>query len=348
MGRLKVLLIKMSSLGDVIHTLPAIEEAYRAKNIEVTWVVEPSFAEIASWHPAVSRVIPLPLRKIRKHPGKSLIDGSVKAALKEIRDTHYDLVLDAQGLIKSAVMTKIAKGPSYGLDKQSAREPLASWVYKHKIQVPKGRHAVERLRQLFSSVFDYPLTSQCHYGLEHKHFQGPKISQPSVLFLHGTTWATKHWPVSYWQQLAKMVSQAGFQVLLPWGNEHEFKRANQIICQPDVQGSVLDKMGLEALAKLISQMQGVVAVDTGLGHLAAALGVPCLSLYGPTNPELTRTYGQHQYHLISEFACAPCLKRECPIEKGRSIKPPCFESLTPQRVWANFSRMIASQRVGAA
>lgn len=349
MGRLNVLLIKMSSLGDVIHTLPALEEACQAQSLEVTWVVEPSFAEVASWHRSVKRVIPFPLRQMRKAWLSSLKSGQLQKSLTWLRDTQYDVVLDAQGLIKSAVLAKLARGKSYGLDSQSARESLASLGYDHKIHVPKGQHAVLRLRQLFSYVFDYPLSKKSlSYGLDNSLFQGPSVEHRAILFLHGTTWATKHWPLSYWKQLAQLVSHEGFQVLLPWGNEQEYANAKAIAEQPGVYAKVLDRLDLSGLAGLIRQVKGVVAVDTGLGHLAAALSVPCVSLYGPTNPTLTRTFGIHQRHLAATYDCAPCLKRNCPIQSTSSIKPPCFESIPPQKVWQNLSQLLEQERVQCA
>jgi heptosyltransferase-1 len=343
---MKVLLIKMSSLGDVLHTLPALEDAYRKKKIEVTWVVEPSFQEIAQWHPAVKRVIPLPFRSIRKNLWQSFKEKKIQSICRALREESYDMILDAQGLLKSALVTQLAKGPSFGLDKASAREPLASYLYDKTFQVERKQHAVVRLRQLFSKVFEYSDDQFLSYGIQNKLWETSLHYPSGILFLHGTTWESKHWPEAYWCQLAQKVSDDGFQVLIPWGNQAEYERAVRI--QQSVTSHnmpiVLEKMSLAALAGLMKHIAGAIAVDTGLGHLAAALDVPCLSVYGPTSQGLTGAYGLNQMHMQSSLGCAPCFQRTCTLKGSFAVSPPCLGEISPEQVWGRMSEVLQQSK----
>jgi heptosyltransferase-1 len=339
---LRVLLIKTSSLGDVIHTLPALTDAARAiPGIQFDWVVEEGFAEIPLWHPAVAQVIPVALRRWRKNLWQTLRSGEWAAFKQRLQSTDYDLVIDAQGLLKSALLTRYAKAPVAGLDRQSAREPLASRFYDRPQAVAWGQHAVQRVRQLFAQALGYPLPAGVgDYGLSRARLAGDAVAAPYVLFLHGTTWATKHWPEAYWRQLAERLNGQGQAVQLPWGNAEEQARAERL-AQGLEHVTVLPKLNLAGVAKVVAGARACVAVDTGLGHLAAALDVPTLSLYGPTNPGFTGAYGRSQVHLASNFACAPCMKKTCAYQPTAAEQtqfdlsresPLCFTRLSPPYV----------------
>lgn len=341
---MRVLLIKTSSLGDVIHTLPALTDAARAiPGIQFDWVVEEGFAEIPRWHPAVARVIPVALRRWRKNLFKTWRSGEWQRFKDSLSQQPYDLILDAQGLLKSAFLTRYARGPVAGLDAHSAREPFASRFYQQGVSVAWGQHAVERVRQLFAQALGYALPETTgDYGVCRERLAPAVSDAPYVVFLHGTTWATKHWPERYWRELAEHLSTAGRHVRLPWGNSEEKARAERIAhALSGVQ--VLPKLNLAGVAAQLAGATACVAVDTGLGHLAAALDVPTISLYGPTNPGWTGAYGRSQVHVASDFACAPCLKKTCrytPTADERqhfdlhTEQPLCFTRLNPSRVLA--------------
>jgi heptosyltransferase-1 len=169
------------------------------------------------------------------------------------------------------------------------------------------------------------------------------------MFLHGTTWQTKHWPENYWRPLAHISTEAGYKVLLPWGTPEEKLRA-QFIAQDNARVEVLDKQTLSGLAKHIQQSDGVIAVDTGLGHLAAALAKPTVSLYGSTNPGLSGTFGTSQLHLNSSLNCAPCVKKTCGYlgpeiteeyaGSSFAVTPPCFASHGPVDVWQQVQSLL--------
>ena len=347
---MRVLLIKTSSLGDVVHTLPALTDAQAAiPGIRFDWVVEEGFAEIPVWHPAVAEVIPVAIRRWRKSPWKTLRSGEWTRFRERLHAHRYDLVIDAQGLFKSAVLTPGIKAPVVGLDAQSAREPLASRFYDQRIQVARDQHAVERVRQLFARALGYPLPEGIgDYGLNRAWLAGERRAGDYLLFLHGTTWVTKHWPELYWRQLAELAVARGMQVKLPWGNDAEKARAQRIAAGlEDVQ--VLPKLGLAGVANILAGARACVAVDTGLGHLAAALDVPTVSLYGPTNPGWSGAYGRGQVHLASDFPCAPCMSKTCRYEPTREDArqfdlrrelPLCFTRLGPERVMGELQALL--------
>lgn len=352
---MRVLLIKTSSLGDVIHALPALTDAARAiPGIKFDWVVEEGFAEIPTWHPAVGKVIPVAIRRWRKNIWQTIKSGEWKRFKQSVRATKYDLVIDAQGLLKSAWLTRYVKAPVAGLDKNSAREPIAARFYSRRLAVGRGQHAVERVRQLFALALGYDLPKGLgDYGLNVERLVELPRKNPYVLFLHGTTWDTKHWPEAYWRELAERVGYLGVAVKLPWGNPIEKARAERI-ASGFRHVEVLPKLNLAGVGKVLASAQACVAVDTGLGHLAAAFDVPTLSLFGPTNPGLTGAYGKAQIHMASDFPCAPCLQKQCTYQptaddaRRFDLKrewPLCFTRLNPERVATRLSTLLLAEEL---
>ncbi|MEX0617862.1 MAG: lipopolysaccharide heptosyltransferase I [Pseudohongiellaceae bacterium] len=350
---MRVLIVKVSSLGDVIHTLPAVTDARRAhRDLVFDWVVEENFAEIPGWHSAVDKIIPISLRRWRKNPVSSLFGEEFSNFRKNLQETHYDLVIDAQGLIKSGMVSRLSRGLTVGLSNSTIREPLATLFYNKVYSVPWTQHAVQRLRELFSRALRYRYDdSIVDYGIDRNRIcDDGQTRRNTLVFMHGTTWETKHWPEKYWRHLAHIATEDGFEVLLPWGNEAEKARACYIAAD-NPQVTVLEKQSLTGLAQHITRSRGVIAVDTGLGHLASALSVPALSLYGPTDPGLSGTFGSRQLHLRSDLSCAPCVKKTCTYTgpeisnsfQGESfpVIPPCFFSHKPELVWRKFNELIA-------
>ena len=352
---MRVLIVKVSSLGDVIHTLPAVTDAQRArKDIQFDWVVEEDFAEVPSWHPAVENVIPVALRRWRRNLFKTYMNHEFRAFRRALQGIHYDLVIDAQGLIKSGLISRLSKGLTIGLNNRTIREPMATLFYNKVYSVPWTEHAVDRVRQLFSRALQYEYDpGKIDYGIDVSRIdvssEISKKAEKQIVFLHGTTWQTKHWPKNYWRHLAQLSTEAGYKVLLPWGTPEEKLRA-EYIAQDNERVEVLAKQTLSGLANYIQQSDGVIAVDTGLGHLAAALAKPTVSLYGPTNPGLSGTFGNNQLHLNSSLNCAPCVKKTCTYSgpgvteeyAGRAfaVTPPCFASHGPVEVWQQLESLL--------
>ena len=296
---MKVCVIKTSSMGDVIHTLPALTDAQKAiPSLSIDWVVEENFAEIPRWHSAVNRVIPIALRRWRKSPFSIQTRNEWKNYRTLLQAENYDAVIDAQGLIKSALFaTRFAQGVKHGYDRQSIREPLASFFYDKKYAISYQQHAVERIRQLFAQSLGYELPQvQGDYGIA-RHFLHQTLEKNYVVFIHSTTRADKHWEESEWQKLIeKITALSDCKIHLPWGNEQEKARAERL-AQVDSKVIVLPKLTLTELAKQLANAKAVVSVDTGLAHLTAALDKLNITLYGATDPKLIGCYGKNQHYL---------------------------------------------------
>ncbi len=300
---MRVLIVKTSSMGDVIHTLPAVTDAMQAiPGIQFDWVVEEGFSQIPGWHPAVQNVLPLALRRWRKHWFGSKQREERFKFRQNLQSQHYDLIIDAQGLIKSAALvTRLANGKKHGADRHSAREPFASWWYDCRHRVNFYQHAVERIRELFAKSLDYPQpTTQGDYAIAgHFLHHLPKDHGQYYVFLHATTRDNKHWPEQHWRDLIQAVAPTGLKIKLPWGAEHEYQRAIRL-AEGFEHVTVLPKLTLEQVAHQLAGARSIVSVDTGLSHLSAALDRPNITLYGPTDPGLIGGYGKCQHALKPE------------------------------------------------
>ena len=333
---MKLLVIKTSSLGDVLQTLPAVSDACRARpDIGIDWIVEAAFAPAPAWHPRVRKVIPVDIRRWRREPRL----GEIAALVRELRRERYDLVIDAQGLMKSAALALLARGPVAGLDFTSAREGVAAIAYGRRLAIPRDMHAVERTRRLFASALGYDLPAgPADYGLP----ASPAPARPRLLMLHGATWASKRWPEEYWSELARLALGAGMEAALRWHDEEERMSAERIAGA--APGTLTLPAGdLQALRDVIAGATVVAANDSGPAHLAAALGVPGVTVYGSTRPAHNGTYGAGQLHLAAEFPCSPCRRRTCFYRGPASAKPACYASLPPARVWKAVATLLSDR-----
>ncbi len=335
-----VLLVKSSSLGDLVHTFPAVTDAASAiPGIRFDWVVEEAFAEVPAWHPAVDRVIPIALRRWRRDWRKAFAGGEVQSFYRALRERAYDLVIDAQGLLlKSAVVARLARGPAAGFDRRSAREPRSSLCYEQRYSVSREQHAIDRNRHLFASALDYLSRPEgIDYGLRSQPAEQFSVL-PYVVFLPNTTWESKHWPEAYWAELTALTIDSGLGALIPWSSPDDRLRAERIL-KMGGGGALLPRMGLTALAKTMSAANGIVGVDSGLSHVAAALGVPTVVVYGPTSTRLTGARGSRAAAKTAVFDCAPCMRRHCVYPGESRIRPACFEQLGPQQIWRSLNEL---------
>lgn len=340
---MKVLIIKMTSMGDIIHTFPALTDAGIANpSLRFDWVVENAFKELPAWHPFVENVIPIALRQWRKKPFSSLYSGIIFETIKQLRQQKYDLVIDVQGLLKSSIVSLFTRGTRWGFDRKSSKENWANFIYQKTVFVSKNQHAVQRNREFFSKILTYPLlTTEPNYGLNAPTSTLALHEKSYVVFLPNTTWQTKLWPDMYWQQLITLTTNENYNVIIPWGTLPEKLRVEQLAGNnPKV--TVLPRMSLTEISTYIANAKAVVAVDTGLAHVAAAFNVPTVSLYGPTHPELTGTIGANQKMLAAKFECAPCFKSKCRYNNSKPVNPPCFHTITPEIVWQELVNSFSS------
>jgi len=292
----RLLIVKTSSLGDVIHNLPVIADLHaHVPGLAIDWVVEESFADIPALHPGVAEVIPVAVRRWRKNLFHREIWREtwreIVAFRQRLAQHRYDWVLDTQGLLKSAVIAAGAHGARHGQDSCSAREPLATLFYAHRHVVARGQHAVTRNRQLAALALGYTLDDVTpDYGIPRATVRYAGLPQRYAVGLHGTSRDSKLWPVTEWIALGRALAAQGLSLVLPWGSEAERLRAVQIAgAVPDAV--VLPRLRLADLAAVLSGAGAALGVDTGLIHLAVALDVPTVAIYTDTDPALTGVLG---------------------------------------------------------
>ena len=294
---MRILLIKTSSLGDVVHNLPVVTDLRRRyPESRIDWVVEESFADIVALHPGVRQVIPVALRRWRRSLFAPATWQEMRSFRAALQAENYDLVIDTQGLLKSALITRMARGKRCGYAASSAREPLAARFYDATFDVAGILHAVERNRRLAALAGGYTTSPAVDYGIaapdsvcRETRFAGrqaPTFNKPTAVLLTATSRDDKLWPEDRWIGLGRTLHQQGITCLLPAGSESERERAGRLALSiPDAVA--LPPLGLTDLAGQLVAAQIVIGVDTGLVHLAAALGRPTLALFCASDPTLT-------------------------------------------------------------
>jgi heptosyltransferase-1 len=308
----EILFIKTSSLGDVIHHMPAVTEArQRCPQARFSWVVEEAFAPLVRLHPAVDNVIPVATRRWRRAALAPALWGStageVGAFIGGLRTRRYDEVIDSQGLLlKSGLVAALAHGRSHGFDRHSIREPLASLVYDVRHEVARDLHAVTRNRQLTGQALGYAPSGPIDYGLDRRKL-GDGGAQSYGILLHATARAEKEWPEADWMALGRRLAGQGDVLVLPWGTETEHARSQRIAAGvPNAR--VPERQPLDHMARLIAGASFVVGVDTGLLHLAAALGVPLTAIFVGSAPGLTGPLGAGRIVTVGDRARAPSVE----------------------------------------
>ena len=299
----RLLIVKTSSLGDVIHNLPVIADIHaHMPDLQIDWLVEESFADIPRLHPGVSTVITVAARRWRKSLFSKATWTEIRQCRNTLRANSYDMVLDTQGLLKSAIFARLAQAPIHGQDRPSAREPLAACFYAHRYPVPRGQHAILRNRQLAAAALHYPLPQTppdyaLAAGLADSDQQPFNSANPYVLGLHGTSRDSKLWPTDHWIALGSYLTEKQTSLILPWGNVAEYERA-QLIAAHVPLALVLPKLGIKQLINVFAGAKAAVGVDTGLAHLAVALRLPTIGIYTDTDSHLTGLYPQ-----AGSYAC---------------------------------------------
>jgi heptosyltransferase I len=300
-------LVKLSSMGDVIHNFPVVSDLARAfPGVEIDWLTEAPYAELVGIHPSVRQVFPVHLRALKKHwlsPAAWRVLRDDKARVKaQALQQKYDAVLDTQGLVKSALLARwgVTQGtPIIGYSRDVARESLAARFYTRAFNIANDQHAVQRNRELAASAFGYVPPSVLDYGIaapdqsEWRSRSSPRSSPnnaPYVVLLHATSRADKQWPLPYWQELGTILAANGVQSILPWGAAEE-RITSEKIAAGIPNALIPPPLKLSAAAAMLAGAIRIVGVDTGLAHLAVALKRPTVGLYITTRPSLTGLLG---------------------------------------------------------
>src|SRR5262245_60344077 len=305
-----VLFIKTSSLGDVIHHMPAVTEARQhLPDARLVWVVEEAYAPLARLHPAIDQVIRVNSRRWRLAPVAPATWGEIRTFARTVRCRDYDAVIDTQGLFRSALVARLAYGPRHGYDRSSVRESAATWFYQILHSVPRDRHAIARNRALTALSLGYDVAGENDYGLARARLVEANTS-PYGILLHATARRDKEWPEANWIALGRELAGAGRTLVLPWGNKAERARSARLAAA--IPGAVVpERRPLDQMARLVAGASFVVGVDTGLMHLAAALSVPLVGIFVGSEPGLTGPMGAGPIAIVG----------------GKGAKPPVAEVL---------------------
>ena len=300
-----VLFIKTSSLGDVIHHMPALTEAKaRRPGARFGWVVEEAFAPLVRLHPAVDVVVPVGLRRWRRAFFRPSTWTELARFRHDLRDRAYDEVIDTQGLVKSALLAWMAHGRRHGYDAQSIKEPAACRFYQVRHAVAWNQHAVARNRALTGHALGYEPRGEADYGLQRMRLADTWATPYGVL-LHATAHRGKEWGEANWLALTAAVG-GDIELVVPAGTESERARALRIAAG-SARARVPDRQPLDAMARLIAGASFVVGVDTGLSHLAAALGVPLVAIFADSEPGLTGPVGPGPIAVLGAKGAPPSL-----------------------------------------
>ena len=301
-----ILFIKTSSLGDVIHHMPALTEACRARpDARFAWLVEEAYAPLVRLHPAVGDIIPVAWRRWRKSLYSPATLAEIRGNLCGIRSRRYDEIIDSQGLLRSGMIARLARGRRHGYDSDSIREKLASPFYDVRHSVSRALHAVDRNRILSGLALGYTPQGAPDFGLDRARFR--EAGSRYAVLLHATARPEKQWPVEHWVALGHALSRDGLDFVLPWGTPEERARSEAIAARLP-RARVPARAPLDAVAKLIAGADFVVGVDTGLLHLAAAFGVPLVAIFAGSEPTLTGPVGTGPLAVLGTDGAPPSVE----------------------------------------
>ncbi len=280
----RALIIRPSSLGDIVHAMPIVHDLARHRpGISIDWVAEEAFAPLVSLNHGVRRVVPLALRRWRHAAFSRSTWREFGAFRRALQLERYDVVIDLQEQVKGALVAWLARGPAHGPDRASIREPLATTMYRHVHRIDPRQHLIDRCRELAGKALAYEPTGAPRFDLTPPRIDLPQ--PPYAVCLHVTSRFDKLWPEAHWRELIDELARRGMSVLLPWGSAEEARRSERLAgASPNAR--VMPRRELPELAAILAGAELVCGVDTGLTHLAAALGTPTVSLFTATDPRL--------------------------------------------------------------
>ena len=347
---MKILIVKMSALGDVIHALPVLRYLHRIHpEAEIDWVVEDPFVPVLSAHPDIHELLTVRTKYWRTLPTLTMLNKAWKF-IRRLRRDRYDVVLDLQGNSKSGLFTLMSRADQkYGFDRQGVREWPNLLATNHRVALAAFDHHIAQralaiARAAFPGGTDVPLAgplpvddgARCRVA---DQVAAAGIEQPLVIFHYGTTWATKLWNVECWQQLAgRLLDSFGVRPVLTWGNDEERQAAEAISAATSGQALVWPRGTLPELVALLAQADLVVGGDTGPIHIAAAVGTPTVSLFRVTDAERNGPQGAAHRRLQSSLPCAMCLRKHCDQDAQ------CSRSISVDDVFAAICELLPTAR----
>jgi len=282
-----ILVVRPSSLGDIVHALTIVADvrAHRPE-LAIDWVAEAGFVPLLELHPGLRHVIPVALRRWWRRPFAASSWREFASFRHALRRENYAAVLDLQEQVKGALIARIARGVRHGPDRSSIREPIATLLHERHHAIDPTQHFIVRCRALAGAALGYRVEGPPRFGLVPPPPPvGAIPDRPFVAFFHGTSRLEKLWPDAHWRRLIEMFAASGFSVILPWGSDAEHARSERLAAGvPDARVPPSPRQSLPALAVLLARAELVIGVDTGLVHLAAALGTPTVSLFVATDP----------------------------------------------------------------
>jgi heptosyltransferase-1 len=281
----RALIVRPSSLGDIVHAMPVVHDIMRHRSdVAIDWVAEEPFTGLVALNRGVRRVIPVALRRWRHDLLARATWREFGAFRRELTRERYDVILDLQEQLKGAMIAWLARGPVHGPDRQSIREPVATVVYRHVYRIDPAQHLIDRCRALAAGAFAYKVEGPPRFDLAPGPLHDAPLT-PYAVCLHATSREDKLWPEAHWRALIGELAQAGIRVLLPWGSPDEALRSERL-ASGIARASVVARQDLPVLASLLAGAKLVCGVDTGLTHLAAALGAPTVAVFVVTDPRL--------------------------------------------------------------
>jgi heptosyltransferase-1 len=347
---MRILIIKTSALGDIIHALPLLHYLHQASpGVQVDWVVEEAFSEILSGNPLLERLMTVAFKRWRKSPLAARTVNEIVAFRRQLQEREYDLVFDIQGNIKSGLVCWLVHSKrKIGFSPDDMQERLNGLFTDQKVVLhPDDRHATTRYLRIVSTPFgDDPagLILQTDINTTQDDEAARRIvpqngSAPVVLFHAGTTWQTKLWHERGWIDLARILLQChpDATVLLSWGNESEHETVKRVAEQIGSRARILERMSLKRFAALLKRVHVVVGGDTGPVHLAAVVGTPTVSFYRCTDGSLNGPRGGQHVIVQSPLACTKCLKKSC--ERNEE----CIGSITPLALAAGVEKILSER-----
>ncbi len=328
---MRVLIVKLSSLGDVVHALPVLRDLHRAFDaVTIDWVVEPAFAPLLKRVDGLGDIIELPLRRWRKAWWTAAVRAEFRSFRQRLRRDAYDCVIDLQGLTKSALVARLARGQSVGLANRtegSSHEAPARWLVDRAITVPSRVHALDRSRILAAAALGYVVEGPARFGLQAAQpVSAEALDEPLMVFVHGTSREDKLWPEAHWIALGQRLVDAGWRMAMPHAGATEHERAQRLAEAIGPACAVWPVLGLDQLVDRMAQARGVIGVDSGLSHIAVALDLPHVQIYNFATSWRTGPQPAHgNRHQVSIEAPAgqvtPTL--DAVWDAWRSVQPTC-------------------------